>query len=90
MLQERHRIMDVLPAVIPPGAQPFCFEPAPHHARRDVWQTQILSHAPCQLCSAPARERHLALFGQTTSDSRDLRTDLREENALVLLNGVRW
>ena len=36
-LQERGRIMDMLPGMIAPGTNAFGFEPAPHGAGRDAW-----------------------------------------------------
>jgi len=80
-LQERDRIMDMLPGVITPGTQAFGFEPATHRTGRDGRQTRMLDDASGQLGATPARERDLALLGQTTGDGGDLRAHLGGENA---------
>lgn len=75
--------------MIAPGAKAFRFEPATDRAGRDGRQARILGHAPGQLRSAPAGERHLVLLGQATGDGRDLRAHLRGKNASVPHYGAR-
>jgi hypothetical protein len=71
----------MLLGVIAPGTQVFSFEPATDRAGRDGRQAGILGNVARQFGSTPARERHLALSGQATSDGRDLRAHLRGGNA---------
>ena len=80
-LQEGLGVMDVLPGMIAPGTDSFGFEPAANRTCTEARKRRGLGEATCQLGSAPTRQRHLALFGQTTGDGGDLRAHLRGKNA---------
>jgi hypothetical protein len=81
--------MDVLPGMITPGTKALGFEPAAHRTSRDARKRGILGDASGQFGSTPAREWHLFLLGQATSNGRDVHAYLRGKNASVPHYGAR-